>query len=39
MIFGGDAPHLVDDPFAFARETWAGLNWQPGTWWQVDGVS
>ncbi len=39
MIFGGDAPHLANDPFAFARQTWAGLDWQPGPWWQVDGVS
>jgi len=39
MIFGGDAPRLASDPFAFARETWAGLDWQPGPWWQVDGVS
>jgi para-nitrobenzyl esterase len=39
MIFGADAPRLAEDPFAFAREEWAGLNWQPGPWWQVDGVS
>jgi para-nitrobenzyl esterase len=39
MIFGADAPRLAGDPFGFAREEWAGLNWQPGTWWQVDGVS
>ena len=39
MIFGGDGPHLATDPFNFARETWDGLNWQPGTWWQVEGVS
>jgi para-nitrobenzyl esterase len=39
MIFGADAPRLAGDPFAFARQAWAGLNWQPGTWWQVDGVS
>jgi para-nitrobenzyl esterase len=39
MVFGGDAPHLIDDPFGFQRETWAGLDWQPGPWWQVDGVS
>ncbi len=38
-VFGGDAPHLANDPFAFPRETWAGLNWQPGPWWQVEGVS
>jgi para-nitrobenzyl esterase len=39
MIFAADAPRLTEDPFAFAREEWAGLNWQPGPWWQVDGVS
>jgi para-nitrobenzyl esterase len=39
MIFGADGPRLADDPFAFARKEWAGLNWQPGTWWQVEGVS
>ncbi len=39
MIFGAEAPHLAEDPFAFAREAWAGLNWQPGTWWPVEGVS
>ena len=38
MIFGADGPRLADDPFAFPRETWAGLDWQPGTWWAVDGV-
>jgi para-nitrobenzyl esterase len=39
MIFGADGPHPADDPFAFAREAWAGLDWRPGPWWQVDGVS
>ena len=39
MIFAGDGPHLATGPFNFARETWDGLNWQPGTWWQVEGVS
>ncbi len=39
MIFSGETPHLADDPFAFPRATWAGLNWQPGPWWQVNGVS
>jgi para-nitrobenzyl esterase len=39
MIFGGAAPHLAGDPFSFARATWAGLDWQPGTWWAVEGVS
>ena len=39
MIFGPDGPRPADDPFSFARETWAGLDWWPGPWWQVDGVS
>jgi len=39
MIFTADGAHLAEAPFAPARETWAGLTWQPGTWWQVDGVS
>jgi para-nitrobenzyl esterase len=39
MVFGADGPRLTGDPFAHARDTWAGLNWQPGTWWAVDGVS
>ena len=38
MIFGADGARLADDPFAFARHTWAGLDWQPGTWWAVDGA-
>jgi para-nitrobenzyl esterase len=39
MIFAADGARLARDPFAFPRETWAGLNWQPGTWWAVEGVS
>jgi para-nitrobenzyl esterase len=39
MVFAADGPRLTADPFAHAREAWAGLDWQPGTWWQVDGVS
>jgi para-nitrobenzyl esterase len=39
MTFGAGGPRLAADPFAFPREAWAGLDWQPGTWWQVDGVS
>jgi para-nitrobenzyl esterase len=34
MIFTPDAPHVAADPFAFARETWGGRDWQPGTWWE-----
>jgi para-nitrobenzyl esterase len=39
MIFTKDSPHVAGNPFAHARETWAGLEWQPGIWWPVDGVS
>jgi hypothetical protein len=39
MISTADGAHLASDPFAFPRETWAGLTWQPSIWWQVDGVS
>jgi para-nitrobenzyl esterase len=39
MIFAADGPHLAGDPFAHALGTWAGLDWQPGTWWALDGVS
>jgi para-nitrobenzyl esterase len=38
MIFGADAARVSGDPFAHARSTWAGLDWQPGTWWTVDGL-
>jgi para-nitrobenzyl esterase len=38
MIFTADGARVGADPFAHARETWAGLDWQPGTWWPVDGV-
>ena len=39
MTFRADGPRLASDPFARPRATWAGLDWQPGTWWAVDGVS
>jgi para-nitrobenzyl esterase len=39
MVFAAQGPRLTADPFAHARATWAGLDWQPGTWWQVDGIS
>jgi len=38
MIFGTDESQVSSDPFAHARGTWAGLDWQPGTWWTVDGL-
>jgi len=39
MVFAPDGPQAQPDPFAHARQTWAGLDWQPGTWWSVGGVS
>jgi para-nitrobenzyl esterase len=39
MIFTPDAPHLAADPFAHARDTWAGRDWQPGAWWTFDGAA
>ncbi len=39
MTFTAEGPRLASDPFARPRQAWAGLNWQPGTWWAVDGVS
>jgi para-nitrobenzyl esterase len=39
MVFGAAGAHVSADPFAHARETWTGLDWQPGTWWPVAGVS
>ncbi|HET9079855.1 MAG TPA: carboxylesterase family protein [Trebonia sp.] len=38
-VFTQDGPRQEKDPFAPARDMWAGLTWQPGTWWQVEGVS
>ena len=39
MIFDADGTRLAGDPFAHAREAWDGLDWQPGTWWPVEGAS
>jgi para-nitrobenzyl esterase len=38
MIFAEDGPRPEDDPFAAVRRIWAGLSWQPGTWWDVEGL-
>jgi para-nitrobenzyl esterase len=36
MIFDAapPGPHVAGDPFASTRQAWAGLDWQPGTWWR-----
>ena len=39
MIFAPDGPEVSADPFAHTRDTWSGLDWQPGTWWPVDDVA
>jgi para-nitrobenzyl esterase len=33
MVFAPDGPRLAAGPFAHARRAWAGLDWQPGSWW------
>jgi para-nitrobenzyl esterase len=38
MIFAAETSAVSKDPFAHARGTWAGLDWQPGTWWPVGGL-
>ncbi len=37
MIFADDGPRPEADPFAAVRAIWAGLTWQPGTWWDAAG--
>ncbi len=33
MIFAEPDPCQAEDPFRTTREAWAGLEWQPGSWW------
>jgi para-nitrobenzyl esterase len=33
MIFDPAGSRVAADPFASVREAWAGLDWQPGSWW------
>jgi len=33
MVFDPAGCRVSADPFASARAAWAGLDWQPGTWW------
>ena len=39
MIFAPDGPRVEPDPFAATRAIWSGRTWQPGTWWDIDGVA
>jgi para-nitrobenzyl esterase len=38
MIFDPAGPRLAADPFASVRRAWDGLDWQPGPWWQHEGL-
>jgi len=38
MIFAADGAHVEPDPDAARRTAWDGRDWQPGTWYQVDGI-
>jgi para-nitrobenzyl esterase len=38
MIFTTHGSHVEADPDAARRTPWDGRDWQPGTWYQVDGV-
>jgi carboxylesterase type B len=33
MVFDPAGSRVSADPFASVRAAWAGLDWQPGTWW------
>ncbi|MGH3171523.1 MAG: carboxylesterase/lipase family protein [Trebonia sp.] len=37
MIFHADGPRAVADPNGRQRAAWDGRDWQPGTWWELDG--
>jgi para-nitrobenzyl esterase len=39
MIFAPDGPRAEAEPFAATNGIWSGLTWQPGTWWDIDGVT
>jgi para-nitrobenzyl esterase len=38
MIFRADGSHVAEDPNAAQRAAWDGRDWQPGTWWFIDGI-
>jgi para-nitrobenzyl esterase len=39
MIFAPDGPRVGCEAFAATDAIWSGLDWQPGPWFDVDGVS
>jgi para-nitrobenzyl esterase len=38
MLFHADGPRAVPDPRSGQRAAWDGRVWQPGTWWEFDGI-
>jgi para-nitrobenzyl esterase len=38
MIFAADGARIEADPDAARRTPWDGRDWQPGTWYQIDGI-
>jgi para-nitrobenzyl esterase len=38
MLFREDGPQVVADPDAAQRSVWDGREWQPGTWWDFEGI-
>lgn len=38
MIFAADRARVEPDPDAARRTPWDGRDWQPGTWYQIDGL-
>jgi para-nitrobenzyl esterase len=38
MIFHADGPRMAGDPNGAQRAAWDGRDWQPGTWWHIEGI-
>ncbi|HWG01577.1 MAG TPA: carboxylesterase family protein, partial [Trebonia sp.] len=38
MLFRTDGPSVAGDPDAAQRAIWDGRDWQPGTWWEFEGI-
>jgi len=38
MVVHADGVRVVADPDARRRALWDGRDWQPGTWWEFDGI-
>ncbi len=38
MVFGAEGSAMRRDPHGAQRAAWDGLEWAPGTWWEVEGL-